>query len=78
MNMMRNAQALRKDMLVLWIVPTRGDPAARQYALDVYQRIPFNPGSKLVELPVDYSKAMYASVRTTVEWMGDTVPYIRE
>ena len=77
MNMMRNAQALRKDMLVLWIVPTGGDPAARQYALDVYQRIPFNPGSKLVEIPVDYSKAMYASVRTTVEWMGDTVAYIK-
>jgi pimeloyl-ACP methyl ester carboxylesterase len=78
MNMTRNVQALRKDVFVLWIVPTGGDPGARQYALDLYKQIPFNPASQLVDLQVDYSKALYASVRTIVEWMNNTVQYIHE
>lgn len=76
MNMTRNAQALRRDVLVLWIVPS-GDPAARQSALDLYQRLPQNAGSRLVELPVDYSKVMSASVPTILGWMRDTVAHIQ-
>jgi pimeloyl-ACP methyl ester carboxylesterase len=76
MNMTRNAQALRPDVLVLWIVPA-GDPAARQSALDLYQRLPQNPGSRLVQLQVDYSQVMSASVPTILEWMRDSVAHIQ-
>lgn len=77
MNMTRNVQALRPDVLVLWIVPLGGDRGARQSALDLYKSLPYNAGSRLVELPVDYRNVTSASVPTIVDWMQDTVAYIR-
>ena len=76
LNMTSIVQGVRRDVLVLWIVP-QGDSVQRQYSLDLYQRLPKNPGSRLVELPVQYINVAGASVPAIVQWMRDTVPYIQ-
>ena len=77
MNMMRNAQALRNDVPVLWIVPLDADRATRQAALDVYQRLPHHVGTRLAEVPADYTRSPEASVPLIVEWMRDMVALVQ-
>lgn len=77
MNMTRNVQALKPDVLVLWIVPLGDSRGARESSVEAYKRLPYNAGSRLVELPVDYRNITSAAVRPTVEWMRDSVAHIR-
>lgn len=76
MNMTRNVQALRRDVLVLWIVPLGGERGVRQSTLDLYQRLPPNPGNRLLELPVQFTRVASAAVPAIVEWMRDTVAFL--
>lgn len=76
MNMTRNVQALRPDVLVLWIVPQADSRGARAASVEAYQRLPYHPGSRLVELPVEYRSVSTGAVPAIVEWMRDTVAHI--
>jgi hypothetical protein len=77
LNLSNNVRAVPQDVVVLWIVPA-GDRTSRDYALEQYRRLPHNPGSRLVELPVDYANVPRGSVPAIVQWMHDTVPHLRK
>ena len=76
LNLSNIVGGIRQDVVVLWIVPA-GDRASREYALGQYRRLPHNPGSRLLELPVEYMNIPGGSVPAIVQWMRDTVPHLR-
>ena len=76
LNLTRNVEQLRSDMLMLWILPN-DDPAAAQRAAEAYARARVSPGSRIVQFPGAYQVGTGGTASTIVQWMNDTVPYIR-
>ena len=76
MNLMRNVQQLAPNLLMFWLVPA-DDPVSQHYAVEAYKRASLNPGSRLTVVPLGYQQATAGAARAVVEWMHDTVPYIR-
>jgi hypothetical protein len=76
LNLSRSVEQLPNQALMLWILPAE-DPGAAQRANDAYARARVSPGSRIVPINSGYVGAMGATARTIIEWMKDTVPYIR-
>ena len=76
LNLTRNVEQLRSDALMLWILPN-DDPAGAQRASEAYGRARVSPGSRIVQFPAAYRVATGGAAHMIVEWMNDTVPYIR-
>jgi pimeloyl-ACP methyl ester carboxylesterase len=77
MNMTRNAQTLRPDVLVLWIVPQGNPRGIREASIEAYKRLPYHVGSRLIELPIPHSDVVNAAVPSIVGWIRDSAAYIQ-
>ena len=76
LNLSRSVEQIPSQVLMLWILPAE-DPGAAQRANEVYARARVNAGSRIVPFPGSYQAALGGMSHMIVEWMKDTVPYIR-
>jgi hypothetical protein len=76
LNLTRNVEQLPDQALMLWVLPAE-DPGAAQRANDAYARARVSPGSRIMPFPAGYQAALGGMSHMIVQWMKDTVPYIR-
>lgn len=69
LNMTRNASAVKPEVPVLWLVPTREEQPNRDVMVGLYKTLPSNPGTRFAEPEADHLNAPSASTRIVIEWI---------
>lgn len=72
MNMARNVTMVKPEVPVLWLVPTREEQPARKFVVQLYSKLPPNPGNQFAEPNSDHVQAPTAAATGIIDWIRAT------
>ena len=71
LNMARNAETVKPEVPVLWLVPTREEQPARNAVVAIYSKLPKNPRTRFAEPEADHLSAPGASTQIVIDWIRE-------
>jgi pimeloyl-ACP methyl ester carboxylesterase len=70
-NMQRNVENVKRDVPVLWVVPTGEEPPLRKSSLALFSSLPRNRITRLAEPASDHVNAPGASAKLVIDWIRE-------